>query len=244
MRRSSLIVCALVVTTSSACSKVKPQLEAIQHRVQQQIDLARQRFFKKKAPASSPVMHPVAQPAPPPPPPPPTTPAVAEPGHVTQQVATTRSHAPRDEPYVSSDTGTLFPGMSEKDVYARWGSPVAVRHMGEFTYLYFKNGCEYTCGHLDVVTLQNGQVTNALVRWPGHGFAGQSGSPTSAPSEAPPGGNTLQIAPPAAAPDSAAAPAPTPPRAPPRPPAAPPAASPGPDTTHVAPQTSATPPTE
>jgi hypothetical protein len=250
MRRSSLIVCALVVATSSACNKIKPQLEAFQHQFAQQVDLARQRFFKKKAPATSPIAHPapVAHPAPPPPPPPA---APAEPSHpTTQQVASTHPRVRRDEPYVSSDTGTLFPGMTEKDVYARWGSPEAVRHLGEFTYLYFKNGCEYSCGHLDVVTLQNGQVIDALVRWPGHGYAGQSGAPTSTPTAAPPGGNTLQMTPAAPAADTTAAPAaapapapvPTPAAAPP--PVAPPAAPPAPsqDTTHaVTPPPSPTP---
>ena len=40
---------------------------------------------------------------------------------------------------------------------------------------------EWTCGTLDVVTLQNGKVVDAIVRWPGHGYEGQSTSPTSIP---------------------------------------------------------------
>ena len=102
----------------------------------------------------------------------------------------------RDEPYVSEDTGTIAPGMREKDVYSLWGPPVAVRHYGEFTYLFFKNGCEYSCGTLDVVTLQNGKVVDAIVRWPGHGYEGQSTSPTSTTPHARPGGDTLRVKPP------------------------------------------------
>jgi hypothetical protein len=85
--------------------------------------------------------------------------------------------------------------MAERDVYSLWGAPAAVRHRGEFTYLFFQNGCEYSCGTMDVVTLQNGQVIDAILRWPGHGYGGQSTSPTGGTPEAPPGGNNLLISP-------------------------------------------------
>jgi hypothetical protein len=199
MRRSSLIVCALLVTATFGCEQVKKQVA----NVKQQVELVRQRFLKKK-PAPAAPLHPAPPPAPAaapaPPPPPPASAAV-------QQVAVVHPH--RDIPYVSEDTGTVFPGMSERDVYSLWGSPVAVRHLGEFTYLYFNNGCEYSCGHLDVVTLQNGQVVDALVRWPGHGYAGRSSSPEGTEPEPRAGGDTLQIAPPPAvnqAPDTTPAP--------------------------------------
>ena len=72
--------------------------------------------------------------------------------------------------------------------------PAAVRTRGDFTYLYFKNGCEYSCGHLDVVTLQHGQVVDAIVRWPGHGYSGESSSPASVVPHGPPhGGDTLRV---------------------------------------------------
>jgi hypothetical protein len=99
------------------------------------------------------------EPAPPPPPPPPDVRAV------------------EDVPYVSADTGTVAPGMTERDIYAIWGPPAAVRRMGEHTYLYFHNGCEKSCGTMDLVILQNGQVVDAIVRWPGHGYSGESSSP-------------------------------------------------------------------
>src|SRR3989442_3244245 len=45
------------------------------------------------------------------------------------------------------------------------------------TYLYYRNGCEFTCGTEDVVFLQNGKVVDAVLRWPGHRYSGQSSSP-------------------------------------------------------------------
>ena len=178
MRRSTLLMCALLVSTTFGCEQAKKQLAAIQ----QKVELTRQRLFGKK-PAPVPVV-PVRT-APPPPPPPPPPPAAAP---ATPKV--------RDVPYASEDTGTVFPGMSERDVYSLWGRPVAVRRLGEYTYLFFQNGCERSCGTLDVVTLQNGQVADAIVRWPGHGYGGQSSSPV---------GGRQQ---PAAGTDSTAAPAP------------------------------------
>jgi len=53
-------------------------------------------------------------------------------------------------PYVSEDTGTIAPGMSEREVYSLWGAPAEVRRAGEYTYLFFNNGCERTCGTADV----------------------------------------------------------------------------------------------
>ena len=76
--------------------------------------------------------------------------------------------------FVSQDTGTIGPGMSERDVYALWGAPAAVRRAGEYTYLFFQNGCEYTCGTMDVVTLQSGTVVDAIVRWAALAAAGDS----------------------------------------------------------------------
>lgn len=97
----------------------------------------------------------------------------------------------RDEPYVSEDTGTVAPGMSEREVYALWGPPVAVRRAGDMTYLYFKNGCEYSCGTMDVVFLQSGAVVDAIVRWPGHGYSGMSSSPPGTKPAPTRGGDTL-----------------------------------------------------
>ncbi|MGH7608008.1 MAG: hypothetical protein ACREME_11780, partial [Gemmatimonadales bacterium] len=112
------------------------------------------------------------------------------------------TRALRDVPLVSADTGTVAPGMSERDVYAVWGPPAAVRRAGEFTYLFFQNGCEYSCGTMDVVTLQNGQVVDAIVRWDGHRYAGLSSSPPGRTPSANVGGDTL-VMPSMPPPDSA-----------------------------------------
>ena len=104
--------------------------------------------------------------------PPPAPPAAPAPPQV----------AVRDEPYASEDTGTIAPGMSQNEVIAMWGVPVSARTIGDMTYLYFRNGCEASCGTMDVVFLQNGAVVDAIVRWPGHNYAGESSSPP------PPGG--------------------------------------------------------
>jgi hypothetical protein len=99
----------------------------------------------------------------------------------------------RDEPFVSQDTGTIDPGMGERDVYSLWGPPVGVRRLGEWTYLYFRNGCEYSCGTYDVVFLQNGQVVDVVLRWPGHGYSGQSSSPPGVVPLPTRGGDTLVV---------------------------------------------------
>jgi hypothetical protein len=67
--------------------------------------------------------------------------------------------------------------MSETDIYTLWGPPASVRRAGEWTYLFFRNGCEYSCGTYDVVFLQNGVVVDAILRWWGHIYAGESSSP-------------------------------------------------------------------
>ena len=59
----------------------------------------------------------------------------------------------------------------------RWGPPVTERKQGQWTYLYFRNGCEYSCGTFDVVFLDNDQVMDAVVRGPGHTYSGNSSSP-------------------------------------------------------------------
>ena len=102
----------------------------------------------------------------------------------------------RDVPFISDDTGTVNPGMSEREVYQLWAAPAAVRRVGEYTYLFFQNGCEYTCGTMDVVTLQNGRVVDAIVRWDGHRYSGESSSPPGKVPFANPGGEHLQVTPP------------------------------------------------
>jgi hypothetical protein len=207
MRRSTLWMCALLVTTTFGCEQVKEQAATVGATVRDKVELVRERFFHKKPPAArSAVPVPAAPSAgatpasPDVPPVPPVaaspTPAHPAPTEPVPQIPVIASSRVRDVPYVSQDTGTIFPGMAERDVYSLWGAPAAVRHRGQFTYLFFENGCEYSCGMMDVVTLKNGQVVDAVLRWPGHGYGGQSSSPTGGPPpEAPRGGNNLIISP-------------------------------------------------
>lgn len=89
-----------------------------------------------------------------------------------------RSAAPlADEPWTPTDTGTVAPGMTRDQVISLWGVPVAERTLEGRTYLYFRNGCEVSCGTFDVVFLENDQVVDAIVRGPGHSYTGTSSSP-------------------------------------------------------------------
>lgn len=171
MRRSMLAICALLAVTTAGCD----QLNKVKG------------LFSKKEPPAAPPQHPATPPAQ-------QTPAptaaakpgqTSRPGQMPQTSASQQPHSPvtpvQDRPYSSPDTGTVAPGMSESQVYALWGAPTEVRHVGTRTYLFFPNGCERSCGTADIVTLDNGQVTDAIVRWPGHGYSGQSSSPRSGP---------------------------------------------------------------
>jgi hypothetical protein len=85
-----------------------------------------------------------------------------------------------EEPWTPTHTGTVNPGMTRDEVVGVWGPPVAERALGSWTYLYFRNGCEASCGTFDVVFLENGAVVNAIVRGPGHTYGGTSTSPPGA----------------------------------------------------------------
>lgn len=183
MRRSTLAICALLMVATSGCDTAKEKLK-----------LAWDKVRGRQTTATNP---------PAPVRPAPDTAAARQAAEQQQQAqrprppASPQGTAPaRDVPYVSDDTGTVNPGMSERDVYLLWGAPAAVRRAGEYTYLFFRNGCEYTCGTMDVVTLQNGQVVDAIVRWDGHRYSGESSSPPGRVPVANPGGDTLQMTPP------------------------------------------------
>jgi len=78
----------------------------------------------------------------------------------------------------AAPTGSpVKPGMTEADVRAAWGAPVAVRRANDWTYLFYRNGRERQVGYYDVVMLQGGQVMDAIVRASDHVYTGQSSSP-------------------------------------------------------------------
>lgn len=164
MQRSMLVMCALLAGTTLGCAKIKEALDKRKNRNRPPATQTATQDTTKKP----------ATPAPPAgvTPPPVTPPPAAQPA-ATPRVTPVL----RDEPYNSPDTGTIAPGMGENDVVALWGPPSAVRRAGSFTYLYYPNGCERSCGTNDVVILQDGQVVDAILRWAGHGYSGQSSSP-------------------------------------------------------------------
>ena len=189
MRRSTLAICALLTVATLGCD----QVDAAKAKLKLAWDKLRGRSTVQ-APAPPPVR--------------PATDTAA--AHVSaqerqQQVATQHPRPPsapsggapltRDVPYVSDDTGTVNPGMSEREVYELWAAPAAVRRVGVYTYLFFRNGCEYTCGTMDVVTLQSGKVVDVISRWDGHRYSGESSSPPGRVPVANPG-DSLHITPP------------------------------------------------
>jgi len=201
MRRSTLAICALLMVATSGCDQVNT--------AKAKLKLAWDKLRGRSTQTA------------PPPPPARLAPDTAGARVVAQQEqAQHRGPRPpsapsgnppanRDVPYRSVDTGTVAPGMTEREIYELWAAPAAVRRIGEYTYLFFQNGCEYTCGTMDVVTLKDGHVVDAIVRWDGHRYSGESSSPPGRVPFANPGGDTLQM--------------PAPPPPPPPPPAPPPA---------------------
>ena len=90
-------------------------------------------------------------------------------------------------PAAAQDVATVRPGMSEAEVVAAWGEPLARRTKGSFTYLHFQTDCLKECGTYDVVILEGGQVVDAIARSKNHRYDGVSSSPTDrAPEFTPP----------------------------------------------------------
>src|SRR5258705_6292048 len=189
MRRSTLAICALLMVATSGCD----QVDAAKAKLKLAWDKLRGRSTMQ-----SPQLAPVR---------PATDTAATQFASPQEQGRTPRTQNPRppaappgqafsrDVPYHSADTGTVNPGMSEREVYELWAAPLAVRRVGQYTYLFFRNSCEYTCGTMDVVTLKDGKVVDAIVRWDGHRYSGESSSPEGRVPVANPGGDTLQITP-------------------------------------------------
>ena len=77
----------------------------------------------------------------------------------------------------AQEVKTIRPGMTEGEVEAAWGAPVTSRKAGDYTYLFYENGCLRTCGTYDLVIFQGGQVIDAIVRGKDHHYDGVSSSP-------------------------------------------------------------------
>lgn len=71
----------------------------------------------------------------------------------------------------------IEPGMTRAQVIERLGRPATERASNGFTYLFYINGCERTCGMNDLVTLRGDSVTDAIFRAPNREYTGRSSSP-------------------------------------------------------------------
>ena len=109
--------------------------------------------------------------------PPPMDPATEAAPPPQQTAAAMPSMPAADEPWIPEFTGTVDPGMTRDQVVGVWGEPVTERSSGNRTYMYYRNGCEASCGTFDVVFLEGGQVVDAIVRGQGHDYSGMSSSP-------------------------------------------------------------------
>jgi hypothetical protein len=198
MRRRMLAVCALLAVSTLGCEQVNTQWSKIKAAIDKRrgrapataTNTAAGDSTKRPGAPSGPAARPT--PGAKAPQQTPTTtrgPSIAPPPAPSSGMAT----PVRDMAYVSEDTGTVAPGMSEREVYQMWGAPAAVRRSGEYTYLFFRNGCERSCGTMDLVTLQNDKVVDAVVRWPGHGYSGESSSPPGKKHGPTRGGDTLHV---------------------------------------------------
>lgn len=84
--------------------------------------------------------------------------------------------------------GTIDPGMTREQVIERLGKPLNERQSGNATFLFYRNGCERTCGMNDLVVLDDGRVIDAIFRAPGRRYTGESSSPAGvAPERTEPG---------------------------------------------------------
>jgi hypothetical protein len=72
---------------------------------------------------------------------------------------------------------TIDPGMSREQVVAKLGEPLSIRMYDGHTYLFYKNGCEKSCGMSDLVVLDSGKVVDAVFRASGRKYSGTSSSP-------------------------------------------------------------------
>lgn len=76
-------------------------------------------------------------------------------------------------------TPTIDPGMTRDQVVERLGRPLNERSTGSHTYMFYRNGCEQTCGMNDLVVLEDGKVVDAVFRNGVRVYTGSSTSPAS-----------------------------------------------------------------
>jgi hypothetical protein len=81
---------------------------------------------------------------------------------------------------VQAQVPSIDPGMSRTEVIDRLGRPLNERMAGGYTYLFYRNGCERSCGMNDLVILENGKVVDAIFRSAERSYTGTSTSPNDA----------------------------------------------------------------
>ncbi len=72
----------------------------------------------------------------------------------------------------------IDPGMSKTQVIEHLGQPQSLKTADTTLYMYYRNGCEKTCGMNDVVILVHDKVVDAIFRDPNRKYTGESSSPT------------------------------------------------------------------
>ena len=80
-------------------------------------------------------------------------------------------------PPAFAQTVTIDPGMTRAQVVERLGKPATERSSGGFTYMFYVNGCERTCGMNDLITLSADTVIDAIFRAKSREYTGRSTSP-------------------------------------------------------------------
>ena len=73
---------------------------------------------------------------------------------------------------------TIDPGMTRDQVIEHLGKPLNERKTGNAWFMFYRNGCERTCGMNDVVILENDKVVDAIFRSPSRHYSAASSSPT------------------------------------------------------------------
>lgn len=73
---------------------------------------------------------------------------------------------------------TIDPGMTRDEVVEHLGKPLNERKTGNAWFMFYRNGCERTCGMNDLVILEDGKVVDAIFRSPSRHYSAASSSPT------------------------------------------------------------------